>query len=68
MEVIENREFDFSDGINLILGDNYSGKTSLIQAIYYGLFGEMFYDKESTAIQLRKEDKKNATIELDIIQ
>lgn len=63
----ENREFDFSEGINLIIGDNYSGKTSLIQAIYYGLFGEMLYDKELSAIELRREDKENATIELDFI-
>ena len=63
----ENKEFDFSEGINLILGDNYSGKTSFIQAIYYGLFGEMLYDKELTAIKLRREETENATIELNFI-
>ena len=63
----ENKEFNFSEGINLILGDNYSGKTSFIQAIYYGLFGEMLYDKELTAIELRREETENATIELNFI-
>jgi len=31
----ENRDFEFSEGINLITGDNGTGKTNLIEAIAY---------------------------------
>jgi len=38
----ENSEFRFSDGINLILGNNGSGKSSLIEAIYLSGRGKSF--------------------------
>ena len=33
-------EFDFSEGLNLIFGENGSGKSSILYAIYYALTGK----------------------------
>lgn len=37
--VIGTREFNFSGGLNAIVGSNEKGKSSLIEALMYGLFG-----------------------------
>ena len=59
------KEFIFNEGINLIEGSNYSGKTSFTQALYYGLFRESLYD-ELTAKELKREGEKDAQIEIDV--
>jgi DNA replication and repair protein RecF len=38
----KNKEFDFSDGINVIWGENAIGKTNLLEAIYLLSLGESF--------------------------
>ena len=45
------RNADFSDRINAIVGDNGSGKTNLLDAIYYLSFGKSFlnpFDSQNT--------------------
>lgn len=37
---INEREIEFSDGVTVIYGPNYSGKTSLLDALYWVLFGK----------------------------
>ena len=64
-KVFDEAEFNFTEGINLIEGNNYSGKTSFIQALYFGLFNETLY-KELTARELKKEGEKDAAVELDV--
>ena len=39
---IENEEICFSDGVNLLRGDNAQGKTNLLEAIYYISLGKSF--------------------------
>lgn len=64
-KAFEDSEWQFTDGINIIEGDNYSGKTSFIQAIYYGFFGEMLYNEQLSASKLRRVDGEDTRIELD---
>ncbi|MHA1490926.1 MAG: hypothetical protein ACTSRI_14930 [Promethearchaeota archaeon] len=61
----EDKELIFTGGINLVEGANYAGKTSLIQALYFGLFNETLY-KELTPMDLKHEGKKDAIIEIDL--
>lgn len=51
----ENFEWDFTPGINLIVGDNSSGKTSLLRAcrLVAGSFFAGFSD-ENTVYSVRK--------------
>jgi len=37
-------EYEFKDGITRISGSNYSGKSTIVDAIYFGLFGRPFRD------------------------
>ncbi len=60
-----DKEFLFKHGVNLIEGDNYSGKTSFVQALYFALFNETLYPDYLTAKELRKEGEKEAMVELD---
>lgn len=39
---ILNTELEFSDGLNLICGDNGSGKSSIIESLHYMAFGRSF--------------------------
>ncbi len=55
-----DKEFLFKHGVNLIEGDNYSGKTSFVQALYFALFNETLYPDYLTAKELRKEGEKGA--------
>jgi len=66
-KVFDDREFNFTDGVNIIKGNNYSGKTSFIQALYFGLFNETIFKKNLTAKHLKKEGEKQALIEIDFI-
>lgn len=40
--IYEKGVFDFSEGINAIVGNNAVGKTTLLEAIYVALFGRSF--------------------------
>ena len=35
---INNRNYQFEDGLNILLGDNEAGKSTVINAIYASLF------------------------------
>ncbi len=63
-KVFDNREFEFTPGMNIVEGKNYSGKTSFIQALYFALFNESLY-KQLTVKELKKENQKDATIVFD---
>jgi exonuclease SbcC len=41
--VHEDSVVDFVDGINIITGQNGSGKSSIVEAICYSLFGKAIY-------------------------
>lgn len=72
----ESREFEFSDGINLVVGHNAIGKTNLLEAVYLLGTGESFRAKRteemvrfgqevgrvSGTVQLIKED--STTLEI----
>ena len=36
----DRRDFDLSDGVNLIFGPNFSGKSTLVNAIFFALTGK----------------------------
>ena len=57
-------ELNFTEGINIVEGNNYSGKTSFIQSLYFALFNETLY-KRLTAKELKKEGEKEASVVFD---
>ena len=63
-KIFDDQEFNFTSGVNIVEGRNYSGKTSLIQALFFALFNETLY-KELTAKELKKEGLKNASVAID---
>ncbi len=53
---IENAHVEFSDGVNLLHGDNAQGKTNLLEAIYFTALGKSFRPaKESELIRFGEE-------------
>ena len=41
----DRRDFDLSDGVNLIFGPNFSGKSTLVNAIFFALTGKPIVPK-----------------------
>ena len=41
----DRRDFDLSDGVNLIFGPNFSGKSTLVNAIFFALTGKPIIPK-----------------------
>ena len=39
---LENLDIEFSEGVNIIYGNNAQGKTNIIEAIYIFSFGKTF--------------------------
>ena len=56
---LDNFSMDFNEGLNVIIGENDAGKTSLIDSIKL-LFNEISIDKEDF-----RDEKKEVTIELE---
>ncbi len=55
--VHEDSEIEFKEGLNVITGENGSGKSSIIQAIYYALFGKsLYYDNVKQFLRFNKND------------
>ncbi len=53
---IEKAEIDFTDGVNLLYGNNAQGKTNVIEAIYYFARGKSFrVQRNSDLIQSGKD-------------
>ena len=63
-KTFDDQEFNFTLGVNIVEGSNYSGKTSFIQALFFALFNETLYEK-LTAKELKKEGLKNASVTFD---
>ncbi|MBQ9416506.1 MAG: DNA replication/repair protein RecF [Clostridia bacterium] len=77
---IEQAQIDFSDGINLFLGNNAQGKTNLLEALFFGTIGKSFRDSRDknlirfgqdffTLLLSYKEDREDArtqTIEIRV--
>ncbi|MEM2959535.1 MAG: AAA family ATPase [Candidatus Jordarchaeaceae archaeon] len=59
----EEGEFEFKEGLNLIFGPNASGKTSILQAIFYALNGEP-PDKQNL-LNFRRFKSGEACVELN---
>ena len=47
---IENETVEFSDGVNVLYGNNAEGKTNLLEAIFYASLGKSFRATHSTEI------------------
>jgi len=56
-------ELEFTPGLNLIVGDNWSGKTTVLTAILYALYGSSVINH--TAANLPTKGTKSFKIELD---
>lgn len=64
---IDSLEKRFTEGVNLIEGNNYSGKTSIIQALFFGLFKETMYKKRLKPDHLKQEGEQDSMVEIDFI-
>ena len=53
---LENLDVEFSEGVNIVYGNNAQGKTNIIEAIYIFSFGKSF--RATKDIELLKFDKE----------
>lgn len=60
----DNLNIQFSDNINIIVGNNAEGKTNILEAIYFSAKGKSFRSSKET--DLIKFDKLNSYIRTDI--
>ena len=60
------RNFDFSEGLNLISGENATGKTNIIEAIYYLSLARSFRTSEDKDLILNGSD--GALVEAIIVE
>jgi exonuclease SbcC len=60
----DDSTIEFDEDKNVILGDNFSGKTSLVNAIFYSLSGEVLAPKAKPA-DFAKANSKDSIVELD---
>jgi DNA repair exonuclease SbcCD ATPase subunit len=63
---IADREFDFRDGLNLIVGANGSGKTNLLHAITWCLFGKDMDDRTKFEVVPLNPDNTRTELEPDV--
>ncbi len=47
--MLENRQFDFSDGLNLLYGSNESGKTTVLSFVKFMLYGTKIHKEYSAS-------------------
>ena len=59
---IEAGEVDFSDGVNILIGENAQGKTNLLEAVFYSSVGRSF--RASHTAEMIRFGQKDAHIEL----
>ncbi len=64
--VHEDSEIYFERGLNVITGKNGSGKSSIVQAIYYVLFGKALY--YSSAREFIRYNQRDFLIEIEVIE
>jgi len=63
---LEKLDIEFSDGVNIIYGNNAQGKTNIIEAIYIFSFGKSF--RANRDIELLKFDKEYFLSNIEIIK
>ena len=63
---LENLDIEFSEGINIIYGNNAQGKTNIIEAIYIFSFGKSF--RANRDIELLKFDKEYFVSNIEIMK
>ena len=63
---LENLDIEFSEGINIIYGNNAQGKTNIIESIYIFSFGKSF--RANKDIELLKFDKEYFLSNIEIIK
>ena len=63
---IENCEIDFSDGVNLLYGNNAQGKTNVIESVYIFSRGKSFRAKEDSDLIKFGEEGFNIYIDYEI--
>ena len=52
--MLENRQFDFSDGLNLLYGSNESGKTTVLSFVKFMLYGTKIH-KDYAAVAFKEK-------------
>ena len=63
---LERLDIEFSDGVNIIYGNNAQGKTNIIEAIYIFSFGKSF--RANRDIELLKFDKEYFSSNIEIMK
>ena len=63
---LEKLDIEFSDGVNIIYGNNAQGKTNIIEAIYIFSFGRSF--RANRDIELLKFDKEYFLSNIEIMK
>ena len=63
---LERLDIEFSDGVNIIYGNNAQGKTNIIEAIYIFSFGKSF--RANRDIELLKFDKEYFVSNIEIMK
>ena len=60
----QQQDFELSDGINLIFGPNFSGKSTLVNAIFYTLTGKPIVPRvDAAAIKNAKSNSGTAGLQ-----
>lgn len=62
---ISECDIEFSDGINILAGENAQGKTNLLEAIFYASVGRSF--RASSSNEMILFGKKNAVVSIDYV-
>ena len=62
---ISSADVEFSEGVNLLSGDNAQGKTNLLEALYYISLGKSF--RGATESEMIKFDSDFAAVSLDFL-
>ena len=60
---IESADVEFSDGVNVLVGNNAQGKTNLLEAIYFITLGKSF--RSASESEMIGFDSDHAAISLD---
>ncbi|MEO0203026.1 MAG: AAA family ATPase [candidate division WOR-3 bacterium] len=63
--VYDSENINFEEGLNIITGENGSGKSSIVQAIYYGLFGKSLYYRNVESFARNKAKSFQVELELE---
>ncbi len=52
-----SQEFEFSDGLNVLLGKNAQGKTNILESIFYAVIGRSFKTSKDKEVILWGQDR-----------